>query len=150
MVLPQPHYYMVVFTSLHQPHIVAENSCSTSSSTCNSTEQNNNSNDNHNDSTTTTTTIHNKGEAANYAITAKKIHELAQQQDGYLGDDSARGSDGLGITVSYWKSEDDIQNWKRNVDHVAAQTAGQEKWYADYHIHIARVERHYAMSSRGN
>jgi heme-degrading monooxygenase HmoA len=142
MVLPQPFYYMVVFTSLHQPHIVAENNDMTSG-TGTSTKQNNN------DSAPNTTTTPTQGEAANYAIAAKKIHELAQQQDGYLGDDSARGSDGLGITVSYWNSEEDIQNWKRNVDHVAAQTAGQQKWYADYHIHIARVERHYAMPSRG-
>jgi heme-degrading monooxygenase HmoA len=140
---------MVVFTSLHQPHIVAENNTSTTS-TGSSDDQNNNTPDNNDASTVATSTIPNQGEAANYAITAKKIHELAQQQNGYLGDDSARGCDGLGITVSYWTSEEDIQNWKRNVDHVAAQTAGQQKWYADYHIHIARVERHYAMSSRGD
>lgn len=150
--LPHPHYYLVVFTSLHQPHIVAESNASTSSSGTN-TDQNNNNNTNTNTNTydnVSATTIPNTGEAANYAMTAQKIHELAQQQDGYLGDDSARGRDGLGITVSYWKSEEDIQNWKRNLDHVAAQTAGQQKWYADYHIHIARVDRHYAMPSRGN
>jgi heme-degrading monooxygenase HmoA len=33
---------------------------------------------------------------------------------GYLGLESARGPDGVGITVFYWTSEDAIANWKRH------------------------------------
>ena len=35
--------------------------------------------------------------------------ELAATQPGFLGIDSTRGDDGFGITVSYWRSEADIQ-----------------------------------------
>ena len=36
-----------------------------------------------------------------YTEMALKMAQLAQQQPGYLGHESAR--DGIGITVSYWK-----------------------------------------------
>ena len=34
---------------------------------------------------------------------------LSSQQPGFLGMDSVRGNDGLGITVSYWSSEESTQ-----------------------------------------
>ncbi len=40
-----------------------------------------------------------------YAAMADKMAELASQQPGYLGAESAREDGGVGITVSYWKDE---------------------------------------------
>ena len=53
--------------------------------------------------------------------------------------------DGLGITVSYWRSLEDIANWKRVADHLEAQRSGREKWYATYKTRIAKVERDYGF-----
>lgn len=78
-----------------------------------------------------------------YDTMAVKMVELARAQPGCLGMDSARGTDGLGITVSYWRSEDDIQRWKENARHVAAQKLGIDLWYAAYSLHVAKVERSY-------
>ena len=36
---------------------------------------------------------------------------LAQKQQGFLGLESVRGDDGMGITVSYWTDHEAIQNW---------------------------------------
>jgi heme-degrading monooxygenase HmoA len=69
--------------------------------------------------------------------------ELAQQQAGYLGHESAR--DGVGITVSYWKSLDAIKNWKQQTDHLLAQKQGREQWYACYKTRICLVERDYGF-----
>lgn len=68
---------------------------------------------------------------------------LAATQPGFLGVESARGADGLGITVSYWRDEASIAAWKRDTEHQQAQHAGQQTWYADYQVRIARVERTY-------
>ena len=38
-----------------------------------------------------------------YEITSDRMMQLAQQQPGFLGVESVRGDDGLGITVSYWR-----------------------------------------------
>lgn len=88
-------------------------------------------------------------DAEGYGHTADKMVALAERQPGYLGHDSVRGPDGLGITVSYWTDEASIRAWKAVGAHRAAQAAGQRRWYSAYTTHIARVERSYAMSGSG-
>jgi heme-degrading monooxygenase HmoA len=78
-----------------------------------------------------------------YSSMAERMAELAEQQPGFLGMESARGEGGLGITVSYWSSEESIAAWKENLEHQNAQQAGKAVWYADYFLRIARVERQY-------
>ena len=80
-----------------------------------------------------------------YAAMAEAMDALARTQPGYLGIESAR--DGLGITVSYWRDLDSIAAWKRNVDHLAAQSLGRERWYLSYKTRVARVERDYAFDA---
>jgi len=76
-----------------------------------------------------------------YDEMSEKMIELAAQQPGFLGVESARGDDGLGITVSYWESEEAITNWRRNIEHRVAQSTGLEKWYAEFVTRVAKVER---------
>ncbi|MDB5005236.1 MAG: hypothetical protein JWQ34_3461 [Mucilaginibacter sp.] len=76
-----------------------------------------------------------------YAAMADTMDELAKQQEGYLGIESARNE--IGITVSYWQSLEAIRNWKANTDHLIAQKYGREKWYANYKVRICKVERDY-------
>ena len=79
----------------------------------------------------------------NYAGIAQRMVELAEQQPGYLGHESARNE--LGITVSYWSSLEAIQNWKMNTEHLNAQQNGREEWYAQYKTRICKVERDYGF-----
>ena len=78
-----------------------------------------------------------------YDRTADRMIELASRQPGFLGVESARDDDGFGITVSYWESEEAIRRWRREGEHVEAQKAGKTKWYSDYRLRIARVDRAY-------
>jgi heme-degrading monooxygenase HmoA len=78
-----------------------------------------------------------------YAAMARRMVELGSRYDGFLGIESARGADGLGITVSYWRDEASIAAWKRDTEHQAAQHAGNATWYADFHVRVAKVERAY-------
>ena len=79
-----------------------------------------------------------------YAQTAARMEELAAQQPGYLGFESARS--GLGIAVSYWATDADARAWKRVAEHAEAQRRGRSQWYADYRVRIARVDRDYGPS----
>jgi heme-degrading monooxygenase HmoA len=79
--------------------------------------------------------------ADDYAATASEMDQLAAQQPGYLGVESAR--DTLGITVSYWRSPQDARAWKRVAEHRLAQQRGRSEWYAAYRVRIATVEREY-------
>lgn len=84
-----------------------------------------------------------------YGQMAARMVELASRQPGFLGVESVRGETGLGITVSYWQSEADIAAWKANGAHQAAQSAGRQKWYANFKVRIARVERDYGGPEAG-
>ena len=79
----------------------------------------------------------------------RSMVELAREQPGFLGVDSARGADGFGITVSYWASLDAIAQWRAHVEHQAAQTQGKQTWYAQYELRIALVERAYGQRAPG-
>jgi heme-degrading monooxygenase HmoA len=80
-----------------------------------------------------------------YAAVAQRMVELASQQPGFLGVESARGEDGLGITVSYWSSEEAIRAWREHAEHLIAQASGRSHWYARYELRVARVERAYGF-----
>jgi heme-degrading monooxygenase HmoA len=79
-----------------------------------------------------------------YGATAQRMEELAKGMPGYLGIESARGQDGFGITVSYWRDEASIAAWRQYGEHVLAQERGKREWYAQYDIRVARVERSYS------
>lgn len=74
-----------------------------------------------------------------YGAMAARMVELARQQPGFLGYESAR--DGVGITVSYWESEDAIRNWHANAEHRVAQERGHKEWYSAFRLRVAKVER---------
>lgn len=78
---------------------------------------------------------------AGYQAVSERMLELARQQPGFLGVESART--GIGITVSYWESAEAIRTWKMNLEHQQARRQGRERWYAAYRVRIARVERDY-------
>ena len=85
------------------------------------------------------TSVRTEGEGEAYGAMAELMERLAARQPGYLGVESAR--EAVGITVSYWADEDSIQAWRRDVEHIAAQRLGRERWYAAYSLRVARVER---------
>jgi heme-degrading monooxygenase HmoA len=76
-----------------------------------------------------------------YGEIAARMMELAAQQPGFLGVESARNAEGFGITVSYWKDEASIAAWKADAEHQVAQRLGKEVWYAAFRLRVAKVER---------
>lgn len=82
-----------------------------------------------------------------YGEAARRMEELAAEQPGYRGIESAT-SGGLGVTVSYWTTGDAATAWKAVAEHAAVQLMGRQRWYADYRVRIATVERDYGMHRR--
>jgi heme-degrading monooxygenase HmoA len=74
-----------------------------------------------------------------YDITADRMVLLARRQPGFLGVESVRGDDGIGITVSYWVDRDAIANWRQQVEHLAAQALGRQEFYEWYRVRVAEV-----------
>lgn len=80
-----------------------------------------------------------------YGDTADLMVRLASEMDGYLGIETARSEDGVGITVSYWRDEAAILAWKKHVEHTAARNMGRSDWYSGYELRVAKVERAYGF-----
>jgi heme-degrading monooxygenase HmoA len=82
-----------------------------------------------------------------YAIMSDRMLELAPAQPGFLGVETARGDDGVGIAVSYWSSLEEIRNWREHAEHRLAQSQGRSAWYREYRLRICRVEREIQFES---
>lgn len=77
-----------------------------------------------------------------YGETATQVLELARQQPGFLGFESARQE--IGISVSYWSSLEAIAAWKQNAFHREAQKRARD-WYASFRVRVCRVEKEYGF-----
>ncbi len=91
------------------------------------------------------TSLHTDGDSVEYAEAAESMCRLAAEQEGYLGIESVRDADGVGITVSYWKDEDSIRNWYELAEHRDVQQRGRDFWYDAYDVRVCRVERAYSF-----
>ena len=89
------------------------------------------------------TSVRTGEDAAGYAATAERMVELASGRAGFLGIESVRDANGVGITVSYWNSLDAIRAWHADAEHRLAQAQGRAKWYARFRLRVCRVEQEY-------
>jgi heme-degrading monooxygenase HmoA len=80
-----------------------------------------------------------------YAQTAERMLQLAGEQPGFLGVESAREE--VGITVSYWESPEAIRAWKAHAEHVLAREKGRRDWYRAYKTRVCKVERDYGFNA---
>ncbi len=76
-----------------------------------------------------------------YARMSERMADLAAQQPGFLGVESAR--EDVGITVSYWVDDAAAAGWKQVAEHLIAQERGRSTWYTDYQVRVATVTRSY-------
>ena len=52
------------------------------------------------------------------------------------------------LSLSFWRDEEAVQQWRRVEAHRAAQTHGRETVFEDYRLSIAAVTRRYGMNDR--
>ena len=80
---------------------------------------------------------------AGYAAADEAMERAAAIRDGYLGIDSTRGGDGLGITISWWRDEAAALAWRDDPDHARIRDLGRARWYDWYRVIVATVDRAY-------
>lgn len=78
-----------------------------------------------------------------YTEASERMMQRVAEQPGFLGIDSIRGADGVGITVSYWESEAAILAWREHPEHRVIQARGRAEWYSAFQTRVCRVEREY-------
>lgn len=81
-----------------------------------------------------------------YSQWAKRMSDLVRTQPGFISEVSARDPETrFGITISYFKDEESVKNWKSVAEHKEAQKLGQRKFYSEYSVKVATVYREYAV-----
>ena len=76
-------------------------------------------------------------------VTRHAADEIIYPKDGYLGIDSTRGEDGVGITISWWRDEAAALAWRDDPDHARIRDRGRAQWYDWYRVIVATVDRAY-------
>lgn len=52
------------------------------------------------------------------------------------------------VSLSFWRDEEAIAQWREHIGHQAAQDAGKAGIFKDFRIRVARVERDYSLADR--
>ncbi len=81
-----------------------------------------------------------------YGEAAAAMERAAATRDGYLGIDSVRDGEGLGVTISWWRDEAAALAWRDDPDHARIRNQGRALWYDWYRVIIASIERAYDWS----
>jgi heme-degrading monooxygenase HmoA len=90
--------------------------------------------------------LRNGADDLGYAAASAEMEATVTAMPGYLGMDSARSDDGVGITISYWRDEDSVAGWRDHERHQEIRGQGRSDWYDWYRVIVARVERTYAWT----
>jgi len=52
------------------------------------------------------------------------------------------------LSLSFWRDEAALDNWRKLEDHRAMQKMGRDSLFNDYHLRIASVMRDYTLTER--
>lgn len=85
-----------------------------------------------------------------YLQLAAELKPLLADIDGFISIERFQSltTPGKILSLSWWRDEHAVLQWKRNVLHQAAQAEGRKSIFSFYHIRIARMTREYSSASR--
>ncbi|CUH85332.1 antibiotic biosynthesis monooxygenase family protein [Thalassovita mediterranea] len=90
------------------------------------------------------------GQRDAYLDIAADLRPLLEEMDGFLSIErfqSLNNPDKL-LSLSFWRDEEAVANWRGMSEHRAAQTAGRDGIFAGYRLRVAGVLRDYGMEER--
>ena len=75
-----------------------------------------------------------------YSDMAERLRDLAINKYGCTDFTSVTEGD-QEIAISYWDTEEQIREWKKDPQHRLAQAKGRNKWYRSVSVEICEVKR---------
>lgn len=90
------------------------------------------------------------GRQAGYLNLAAELRPLLEEIDGFLSIERFESltEPGKILSLSFWRDEAAIEEWRKLEKHRAAQKAGRERLFEDYSLHVVEVVRAYGMHDR--
>ena len=85
-----------------------------------------------------------------YLHLASELHARLKEIDGFLSIErfESLSTPGKMLSLSFWRDEEAVRQWRNLSQHRAAQEAGRLGVFADYRLRVAGVIRDYGLSER--
>jgi len=85
-----------------------------------------------------------------YFDIAAELRPLLQEIDGFISIERFESLTQTGkiLSLSFWRNEEAIAQWRNLETHRRAQARGRESIFSSYRLRIAKVERDYGLSER--
>lgn len=89
-------------------------------------------------------------DTAAYLDTAAALRPLLDGIDGFLSIErfESLATPGRYLSLSFWRDESAVSNWRNTPEHRAAQAAGRAGILAAYRLRVASVIRDYGLDDR--
>ena len=90
------------------------------------------------------------GKQGGYFDLAAELRPLLEEIDGFLSIErfESLAEPGKILSLSFWRDEAAIEEWRKLEKHRRAQKAGRERLFEDYSLHVVEVVRAYGMHDR--
>ncbi len=94
--------------------------------------------------------IPSEGKKAEYLEIASQLRPELDKIDGFISIERFQSLNDPEkvLSLSFWKDEKSIQQWRSLEMHRWAQSKGRDGIFKDYHLRIADVKRDYGMFDR--
>ena len=91
-----------------------------------------------------------EGRREEYLDIAASLRPLLAQIDGFISIErfESLSEPGKLLSLSYWRDEAAVAEWRRVEAHRRAQVVGRAEVFHDYRLRVAQVVRSYGMSER--
>ena len=85
-----------------------------------------------------------------YLDQAAKLRELVESIDGFISIERFESlyEPGKILSLGFFRDENAIHEWRNLPEHREAQILGRKKFFSDYRLRIAEVNRDYGMQDR--
>jgi heme-degrading monooxygenase HmoA len=91
-----------------------------------------------------------EGKTAEYLDIANEIKPLLAEIDGFISIERFQSltNEGKVLSLSFWRDEESIQEWRSLEAHRFAQAKGRGGVFRNYRLRVAGVIRDYGMDNR--
>lgn len=91
-----------------------------------------------------------EGKVQEYLDIAAELRPLLKDIDGFISIErfSSLTNEGKVLSLSFWRDEKAIEEWRNLESHRLAQEKGREDVFSSYRLRVAKVSRDYGMESR--
>lgn len=85
-----------------------------------------------------------------YLQAAQRLGALLAGVDGFISIErfESLASPGKLLSLSFWRDEDAVSQWRNHASHRDVQSVGRESIFLDYRLRVVNVVRDYGLDDR--